>query len=54
MESEGIMASPLHHRSDTHSIFKDSKRELPDMENGITALFIYLVDGGFLQKIVKE
>ncbi|NLI35974.1 MAG: DegT/DnrJ/EryC1/StrS family aminotransferase [Bacteroidales bacterium] len=32
MESNGITASPLHHRSDTHSIFKDSKRELPNME----------------------
>lgn len=32
MESAGISASSLHHRSDTHSIFKDSKRELPGME----------------------
>ena len=28
----GIMASQLHHRSDTHSIFAESKRELPNME----------------------
>lgn len=32
MESNGIAASPLHHRSDTHSIFKDSRRDLPGME----------------------
>lgn len=32
MESNGVMASPLHHRSDTHSIFHDSLRELPGME----------------------
>ena len=32
MEEHGISASPLHHRSDTHSIFVDSKCELPGME----------------------
>jgi dTDP-4-amino-4,6-dideoxygalactose transaminase len=32
MESNGVTASTLHHRSDTHSIFKPSKRELPNME----------------------
>lgn len=32
MEANGVMASPLHHRSDTHSIFKTSRRELPNME----------------------
>ena len=32
MEGNGILASQLHHRSDTHSIFKESKRELPNME----------------------
>jgi len=32
MEANGVAASPLHHRSDTHSIFKDSRCELPGME----------------------
>lgn len=32
MEANGVLASPLHHRSDTHSIFKDSRRDLPGME----------------------
>lgn len=32
LADSGIMASPLHHRSDTHSIFKASRRELPHME----------------------
>ena len=32
MEAKGIMASPLHHRSDTHSVFAASKCELPQME----------------------
>lgn len=33
MAENGIMASQLHHRSDTHSIFSASKRELPNMEH---------------------
>lgn len=32
MEANGVTVSPLHHRSDTHSIFKGSLRELPAME----------------------
>lgn len=32
MESNGIAASPLHHRSDTHSVFKESKCELPALD----------------------
>lgn len=33
MEAAGVTASPLHHRSDTHSIFAESRRELPGMED---------------------
>lgn len=32
MAAAGIMTSPLHHRSDTHSIFNESLRELPNMD----------------------
>lgn len=32
MESIGVTASPLHHRSDTHSVFSDSKCDLPNMD----------------------
>lgn len=32
MEAAKVLASPLHHRSDTHSIFYASKRVLPGME----------------------
>lgn len=32
MEENGVTASPLHHRSDTHSIFYESRTELPGME----------------------
>lgn len=32
MEDAGVLASPLHHRSDTHSVFAESKCELPNMD----------------------
>ncbi|MCI8561819.1 MAG: DegT/DnrJ/EryC1/StrS family aminotransferase [Dorea sp.] len=32
MEGAGIMASTLHHRSDTHSVFSESKCELPALD----------------------
>ena len=32
MESAGVLASPLHHRTDTHSVFKESRCVLPQME----------------------
>lgn len=32
MESIDVLASPLHHRSDTHSVFAESKCDLPQME----------------------
>lgn len=32
MASKGITASPLHHRSDTHSVFAESRCELPQMD----------------------
>lgn len=31
LENKGIMATQLHHRSDTHSVFNDSSCELPGM-----------------------
>lgn len=53
MESEGIMASPLHHRSDTHSIFKDSKRELPDMEKWYNS-FVHIPCGWWVSTEDRE
>ena len=32
MDANGILVSPLHHRNDTHSIFAESKRELPCLD----------------------
>ena len=56
LEAEGISASPLHHRSDTHSIFNESKRELPNMERWYKS-FVHIPCGWWVseedrQKIV--
>lgn len=47
MESNGISASTLHHRSDTHSIFKESKRELPGMEEWYNS-FVHIPCGWWI------
>ena len=57
MEAAGITASQLHHRSDTHSIFKESKRELFGMEEWY-ANFVHIpcgwwVDDETRNKIVE-
>lgn len=53
MESEGIMASPLHHRSDTHSIFRESKRELPNMEKWYKS-FVHIPCGWWVSTEERE
>ena len=52
MESNGIMASQLHHRSDTHSIFKDSKRELPNMEEWYSS-FVHIPCGWWVDEDIR-
>lgn len=32
MDEHGVLASPLHHRSDTHSVFAESKCDLPALD----------------------
>lgn len=49
MEAAGVTASQLHHRSDTHSIFKDSKRELPQMEDWYTH-FVHIPCGWWVDE----
>lgn len=49
MEANGILASQLHHRSDTHSIFKDSKRELPNMEQWYNS-FVHIPCGWWVDE----
>ncbi len=47
MEAKGVTASPLHHRSDTHSIFRGSRRDLPGMEQWYTN-FVHIPCGWWI------
>ena len=53
MEGQGIMASPLHHRSDTHSVFAASKCELPQMEEWYKH-FVHIPCGWWVGKEDRE
>lgn len=55
--TEGILASPLHHRSDTHSVFKESKCELPSLDKFYSE-FVHIPCGWWVspedrEKIIK-
>ena len=57
MESNGVTASPLHHRSDTHSVFSESKFELPQLDEWYHS-FVHIPCGWWVNmeerdKIVK-
>ena len=56
MDANGISASMLHHRNDTHSVFAESRCDLPGMEEWYRS-FVHIpcgwwVDGEIRQKIV--
>lgn len=53
MEDNGILASQLHHRSDTHSLFRESKRELPNMEDW-DAHFVHIPCGWWVNQEERE
>ena len=53
MEANGVIASPLHHRSDTHSIFKESQRELPGMEEWYNS-FVHIPCGWWVSDEDRE
>jgi dTDP-4-amino-4,6-dideoxygalactose transaminase len=53
MAEHDITASQLHHRSDTHSIFKGSKRDLPGMEDWY-AHFVHIPCGWWVGKEDRE
>ena len=53
LEEAGIMASPLHHRSDTHSIFAESKRHLPNMEEW-DSKFVHIPCGWWIGEEERE
>lgn len=53
MVANGITASPLHHRSDTHSIFKDSACELPGLEE-FYLHFVHIPCGWWVDDEARE
>lgn len=53
LESEEIVASPLHHRSDTHSVFKDSKCSLPNMDIWYSE-FVHIPCGWWVSESDRE
>jgi dTDP-4-amino-4,6-dideoxygalactose transaminase len=53
MESNGVTASTLHHRNDTHSVFKPSERELPNMETFYNS-FVHIPCGWWVTEEDRE
>ena len=53
MEDAGITATPLHHRSDTHSVFAESKCELPNMDEWYRE-FVHIPCGWWVDDEVRE
>ena len=53
MEETGITATPLHHRSDTHSVFSGSKCELPNMDDWYSK-FIHIPCGWWVDEEARE
>jgi dTDP-4-amino-4,6-dideoxygalactose transaminase len=53
MESKGISASPLHHRSDTHSVFSESRCELPGLDEWYSS-FIHIPCGWWVNDEIRE
>ena len=53
MESVGVTASPLHHRSDTHSVFAASKCDLPHMDDWY-GKFVHIPCGWWVDDETRE
>lgn len=53
MQEAGITATPLHHRSDTHSVFAESKCELPNMDDWYSK-FVHIPCGWWVDEEVRE
>lgn len=53
MEEKGIAASPLHHRSDTHTLFSEAKRELPNMDKWAQK-FVHIPCGWWVDDEMRE
>lgn len=53
MEKNGITASPLHHRTDTHSVFAESKCDLPGMDKFYSE-FVHIPCGWWVNDETRE
>ena len=53
MNDKGIVATPLHHRSDTHSVFAQSKCELPNMDEWYRK-FVHIPCGWWVDDETRE
>lgn len=53
MEANGISASPLHHRSDTHSVFAESRCDLPNMDEWYSK-FVHIPCGWWVNEEIRE
>lgn len=53
LEDRGIIASPLHHRSDTHSVFSSSKVILPNMDKWYKE-FVHIPCGWWVDNEKRE
>ncbi len=53
MEAQGITASPLHHRNDTHSVFDYAKCRLPDMDDWYSH-FVHIPCGWWVNEETRE
>lgn len=53
MQENGITATPLHHRSDTHSVFSQSRCELPNMDEWYSK-FVHIPCGWWIGKEERE
>lgn len=53
MESIGVVASPLHHRTDTHSVFAASRCELPNMDEWY-GKFVHIPCGWWVDEEARE
>lgn len=53
MEQNGVLASPLHHRSDTHSVFAKSKCDLPALDKFYSE-FIHIPCGWWVTDAERE
>lgn len=53
MEENGVLASPLHHRCDTHSVFKESRCNLPNMDKFYSE-FVHIPCGWWVTEADRE